>query len=450
MPREDTRRTASRFRTCPWAIAVAVSAAIIGAGATDAAEGATFKPVQKGERALIFKPRGVAPDQIDKAQVRVRHRRGRTQRPVSAARVRNALRQRSTLRVRRPRGSKGGSLKVTIKRGGAAPVSLDSCSWGSFSASSIPGACWRPYCDSSPFNTTGRGQAGGLKLGGDRLAADGAFAVPDKITPATADTAGDWSHPIYYSQPTDPLFTVALHRGLGHLRVEGMQVRIPAQRGPPAARRPHGGDRPGARAGSTTSGRSVQARRRRHDLELSWGGRTAIGTADADGLDSNATAAHFGLAAGVIRPSELAAGEIDHALFMVVKCTNGSSVYPAGPGTGSACADKTNAPAMGQHFYLDLSDAQIEALSVPAWQKTILRAMARYGLYVGDTGGSGWGIQFESGSSFTSFGQADPWVALGDQYGVTKWTEPNSGRVLRIWDFGGAVDWSSNLSVAAP
>ena len=69
---------------------------------------------------------------------------------------------------------------------------------------------------------------------------------------------------------------------------------------------------------------------------------------------------------------------------------------------------------MGQHFFLEMTDAQIEALSVPSWQKTILRAMARYGLYVGDTGGGGWGIQFESGSSFTSFGQPDPWVRLGE------------------------------------
>ena len=75
---------------------------------------------------------------------------------------------------------------------------------------------------------------------------------------------------------------------------------------------------------------------------------------------------------------------------------------------------------MGQHFFLEMTDAEIEALSVPAWQKTILRAMARYGLYVGDTGGGGWGVQFESGSSFTSFGQADPWVALGDQLGAIK------------------------------
>ena len=448
MPREDTRRTASRFRTCPWAIAVAVSAAIIGAGATDAAEGATFKPVQKGERVLIFKPRGVAPDQIDKAQVRVRHRRGRTQRPVSAARVRNALRQRSTLRVRRPRGSKGGSLKVTIKRGGAAPVSLDSCSWGSFSASRQPGACWRPYGDASPFNTP---------VAGKPLASNSAAIVgrltwasphPDKVTTGNSGTAGDWSHPIYYSQPSDPLYTIDCTEPWGTCEIEGMQVRIPAQAEPAGGSDGHmavidqasGWEYDFWQVASKPAGGGT--------ISISWGGRTAIGTADADGRDSNATAAHFGLAAGVIRPSELAAGEINHALFMVVKCTSGTSVYPAGPGAGSACADKTNAPAMGQHFYLDMTDAEIEALSVPAWQKTILRAMARYGLYVGDTGGGGWGIQFESGSSFTSFGQTDPWVALGDQLGATKWTDPSSGRSLRIWDLKNAAPWASKLKVA--
>ena len=245
MPREDTRRTASWPRTCPWAIAVAISAAIIGAGATDAAEGATFKPVQKGERVLIFKPRGVAPDQIDKAQVRVRDRRGRTQRPVSAARVRNALRQRSTLRVRRPRGSKGGSLKVTIKRGGAAPVSLHSCSWGSFSASRQPGACWRPYGDASPFNTPVAGQP----LASNSAAIVGrltsASPQPDKVTTGNSGTPGEWSHPIYYSQPSDPVYTVDCTEPWGTCEIEGAGAH---PRAGPAGRgrgRPHGGDRPG-------------------------------------------------------------------------------------------------------------------------------------------------------------------------------------------------------------
>ena len=38
-------------------------------------------------------------------------------------------------------------------------------------------------------------------------------------------------------------------------------------------------------------------------------------------------------------------------------------------------------------FQLDMSDAEIRALGVPRWKRGILRAMARYGMFVGDTGG---------------------------------------------------------------
>ena len=74
---------------------------------------------------------------------------------------------------------------------------------------------------------------------------------------------------------------------------------------------------------------------------------------------------HFGGAAGIIRPAELAVGKIDHALFMVVKCTNGESVPPAGSGAGTACSDiglpNEGAPPMGAHFFLDMTDAEIAA-----------------------------------------------------------------------------------------
>ena len=73
---------------------------------------------------------------------------------------------------------------------------------------------------------------------------------------------------------------------------------------------------------------------------------------------------------------------------------------------------------MGQHFFLAMSNAEIEALPVGDWQKTILEAMARYGMFVGDTGGSGWGILIESASSFTSFGRPDPWVRIARRIGL--------------------------------
>jgi hypothetical protein len=112
---------------------------------------------------------------------------------------------------------------------------------------------------------------------------------------------------------------VRCRKWVSSCELEGAQVRIPAQ---------------ARAAGGSDAHRTVidQAAGREYDtwetephppsggaLYIGHGGMTRIGTADADGLGSNA--AHFGLAAGVIRPEELAAGEIDHALFMVVKCT---------------------------------------------------------------------------------------------------------------------------------
>jgi hypothetical protein len=154
----------------------------------------------------------------------------------------------------------------------------------------------------------------------------------------------------------------------------------------------------------------------------------------------------------VIRPEELAAGQINHALFMSVKCTNGTYVWPArGPGVGRTCASmglsNENAPALGQHFYLDMTAAEINALPVPAWKKTVLRAMAQYGMFVGDTGSSylGYGIVVQSGSSYTSFGEADPWVTLAKQFGI-----PQSSSGKYYFDLKDTINWGSKLRVADP
>ncbi len=102
---------------------------------------------------------------------------------------------------------------------------------------------------------------------------------------------------------------------------------------------------------------------------------------------------------------------------------------------------------MGQHFYLDMSDEQIDGLSVPAWKKVVLKAMAHYGMFVGDTGSDylGWSIFIQSGSSATSFGLEDPWKDVARQYNV-----PVSSGGASYWDLGGTVDWQSKLRVADP
>ena len=64
---------------------------------------------------------------------------------------------------------------------------------------------------------------------------------------------------------------------------------------------------------------------------------------------------------------------------------------------------------MGTRFQLAMTPAQIEALPVPAYRKTILRAMARYGMYVADTGGS-WAVIQVSALVTMSFGLEDRWA----------------------------------------
>ena len=162
------------------------------------------------------------------------------------------------------------------------------------------------------------------------------------------------------------------------------------------------------------------------------------------------TEAGFSNQAGVIRVSEMESGVINHALFMSVRCHHGK-VWPSDSiGTHGQCSDPENAPAMGQHFWLDMSPAQINALAVPAWQKIILRAMARYGMYVGDDGGAPWALQFESGDNYTSFGEPDPWVAYAKSQGINGYYESSINRTVYYLNFQHAVDWGNKLKVLRP
>ncbi len=175
-------------------------------------------------------------------------------------------------------------------------------------------------------------------------------------------------------------------------------------------------------------------------MTLSWGGRTRI---EGTGLASDATAAHFGLLAGIIRAPELQARDIDHALVMVTRCTSG--YIPPALGGGSACRGSQSAPKAGMRIQLHMSGAQIDRLPVPGWKRTILHAMARYGAIVGDTGGSAtWGLEFESGSTYTSFGKPDALVVFARAHNMPEL----DGEY--IFALSSGVDWAKYLRVIAP
>jgi hypothetical protein len=305
--------------------------------------------------------------------------------------------------------------------------------FGSFGIGRWPSSCWRPYGSSSPFNQPLPANPAVLPGGAAVIERMLGFGTPGNLVAGTADTVDDYGHPSYYSQPTDPWFTIHCTEPWGTCPIEGMRIQIPD------AARP---------AGGSDAHMAVIDQRQGWEydfwdvtnkpggggtIDIGWGGRTSTA---GDGLGSNATAAHFGLQAGIIRAQELESGQIDHALFMTVKCTTGGYVYPAGGG-GARCSDPTNAPAGGMRVQLNYTDAEIDALAVPDWKKTILRALARYGAFIGDTGGPGIGFEFESGSTYTSFGYQDEMVTFAQtQPGVTVY----NGRF--VFNLAAGVDWT--------
>jgi len=71
---------------------------------------------------------------------------------------------------------------------------------------------------------------------------------------------------------------------------------------------------------------------------------------------------------------------------------------------------------MGAHVQLAMTPAEIDALPIRAWKKVFLRAMAEYGMYIGDTGSKNlFGIETEAGNQYLSQGAGDPWWNYGQQ-----------------------------------
>jgi hypothetical protein len=326
--------------------------------------------------------------------------------------------------------------------------------WLGFGVGSWPAASWRPYAADSPFNTSAIGQP---VHPNSQSIVDKVLSLGNigNLVAGNADTASDWGHPTYYAQPSDPVFRLDWTGGGPGAAIDGMQIRIPN-----AAQAAGGGDghmtvvEPDGweydfwRVGTKPDGGGT--------MTFAGGGRTRV---DGDGLDSGATAANFGNLAGVIRAQELAAGRINHALFIVVACTskgtsfgygtkttsNGSMVYPASHGASACSSDTGDLPPVGARFQLAMTDAQIQALGVPGWKKTILTALAHYGGYVGDTGGPGFAFQFESGSTYTSFGATDPMVTFAKSAdGVALY----EGKY--VFNMADGVDWERYLRVLVP
>jgi hypothetical protein len=329
-----------------------------------------------------------------------------------------------------------------------------STGWDGFGGSSLPGANWRPYASTSPFNTSTEGVA---------VASSSAaivqkvlsWSLPGNQASGDAETSEDWGHPTYFAQPSDATYTLHATEPWGANSLNGMRIPVPQYARPAGGEdghmtivTPEGWEYDLWRAQAPPAGGGT--------LSFAWGGRTRI---DGSGLASGGTASGFGNLAGMIRAPELAAGKINHALFITIKCAaanasfgygtvagteTSSYVYPAASGGSTCPAGETNAPPLGAHFMLAMSDAQIQALAVPTWKKAILTALAHYGGYAGDTGGPGFGFMFESSTTYTALGLPDPLVALGQANALSTW----QGKY--VYNIAGGVEWEKYLRVLAP
>ncbi len=291
--------------------------------------------------------------------------------------------------------------------------------FGSFRVGHWPPACWRPYASPapsapSPFNTP---IPTGAKLdSSSRAIVD--YTRAQHWTLPNGDTghfvlSADGSRPVYWSQPGNPAVTVRC-TGVG-------SYCEPSLFGPPPdfPRTIRVSIPQGARPQTATDGHMVvvdqehgweydfwQARWTngpKTALTVSAGGRIRIGADSGNGLHSYAEAGDLGLLGGLVRPQELAANRIDHALAVSVPCVQYHDVWPS-PSSGTGDGVCANGPHLGSLLQLDVSDAVIA--KAPLWERAIMRAMKRYGMYVVDTqgGGTTMYIVTEDDSSFTSFG----------------------------------------------
>jgi hypothetical protein len=313
----------------------------------------------------------------------------------------------------------------------AAPAHAATCgaptSLSAMTASS-QSACWQPLASDSPFTT---------ELPSSPALAANSSAVSQHMatygwTLGTSSTsfsigAEDGSRPLYFASSSDPTMTInctsaegpGTCAGTNGVDINGAKINVPAGAQPTDNGDAH------MTVIETATGQE-------YDLwHASVSGSTITSATGAmsnvntgNGTGGGGDAAGFALSAGLLRPSELASGQINHALVITVPCTNatGANVgysYPAAGGWGEYCGQywnesASNAPMLGQRFQLNMTASQIAASGAPAWQQTIMTALANYGAYIEDTNGSwhneGMAILTQDPTSWTSLGLTNQWT----------------------------------------
>ncbi len=279
-----------------------------------------------------------------------------------------------------------------------------------FNVNNIPDPSWNVFNDASPWNT--RIDRSDVAAKSDvmieKLLADG------EVSPITTKTRQNWGTPIYFADPSDPLYAIdTTHNDPDSRAQDGRQVRMPA----------------GAEPSQESDGvmwivdqesgwiNQVQRAAPDHSAQVISSWKSYRFRLEGNGFPDTVTGAPTGIQP--IRPEELAAGSVNHTMSMGARCLSGHPVAPYDQSLtiGKTCAGDTH-PAttrlsMGNVVFLDMSHSQIDALGVPTWQEAILKGLADHGAVVGLNGGSAWSFKFENPIDRTSLGKPDPYAKAG-------------------------------------
>ncbi len=230
---------------------------------------------------------------------------------------------------------------------------------------------------------------------------------PAELRAGIADTRVGLAAPDLLPEPERPRVRDPLHRGLGHLRGRGHARAHPRRR--PRRRRPRRAyDRRGS--GRRLGVRPLAGHGASPAAAAAWSPRGAGARGStATASDPTPTPLTSVSLAGSIRAEEMRARPDRPRALHAGRCDSGEGRLP-GSRAGAGLRPPAGRALAGHALPArPVGRAEIARCECPTWKKTILRAMSEYGLYVGDTtGGTPWNIWFESGATYTSFGQRGP------------------------------------------
>jgi hypothetical protein len=283
-------------------------------------------------------------------------------------------------------------------------------------------ATTRPFALSSPFNVP-------IKTSPQLDPASAAMvarAARDRQVYANLYAYGI---PIYGSTSTTPRYSIscAMEGAWGHCPLSDRPMPIPTH-----ARPSTGSDGAMVVIEPTGSiGEYWQAARTSSGWTASWG---AINSSTGSGWGGSSTGAGASRLGGVIRVSEIQAGLIDHAL-VVQSDTVCAGVFRAPAIKTDGDSTRTDCLPEGARLQLDPSIDVSRIAGITPAERTVARALQRYGAYVIDRGGAPLSMSFERAPDATASSPGSAYVAAGlswDYYGMPRipWTRL---RVLKTW-----------------